>query len=127
MSLGPNRFAQFLEPSLSQAQPQHHVELPHALEFGMALLSVCVALTGIFLGVPDVYRESGRGRPACLPFSGALRAHPQQVLRGRDVRRSCGPPTLRISRDLLWKSLDVKVVDGAVNGAADWFAPGRGC
>ncbi len=115
--LGTNRFEQFLEPSLAYAWRGEHAPLPHSLEMGFAFISVLVAAAGIFLAwrfyvadpaAPD--RIAGRLRGVY-----GLLAHKYYVDEIYDALII--HPVANGSRDVLWRGMDVGVVDGAVNGA----------
>ncbi|MBN2337533.1 MAG: NADH-quinone oxidoreductase subunit L [Acidobacteria bacterium] len=115
--LGANRFARFLEPSLSLVHRGAVPHFSHALEFAFAALSVAVALAGIF-AAHRIYlaRPGGAGRIAAR--WGAI----HRLLRDRYrvdefYDRAVVRPLLGLSERTLWQRVDVGVIDRAVNGA----------
>jgi NADH-quinone oxidoreductase subunit L len=118
MNLGPNRFEQFLEPSLEFAWRGSRAEVPHSLEFGFAVLSVMVALFGIY----TAYRFYVVNPSAPLSLarrmsrSHTLLAHKYYVDETYDAL--IVHPVVAGSRGILWQGVDIRVIDGAVNGLA---------
>jgi len=115
--LGANRFARFLEPSLSLAHRGEAPHFSHALEFAFAALSVAVALAGIF-AAHRIYlaRPGAAGRIAAR--WGAI----HRLLRDRYrfdefYDRAVVRPLLGLSERTLWQRVDVGVIDRCVNGA----------
>ena len=115
--LGANRFARFLEPSLSLAHRGEAPHFSHALEFAFAALSVAVALAGIF-AAHRIYlaRPGAAGRIAAR--WGAI----HRLLRDRYrfdefYDRAVVRPLLGLSERTLWLRVDVGVIDRCVNGA----------
>jgi NADH-quinone oxidoreductase subunit L len=118
MNLGPNRFERFLEPSLEFAWRGRLAGLPHSLEFEFAVLSVAVALIGIYTAYrfyivnpsapPNLARRMRRAY--------GLLAHKYYVDEAYDAL--IVHPIVAGSRAILWENLDVRIIDGAVNGVA---------
>jgi len=78
LGLGPNRFADFLEPALRHAHKPEAHEVSHGIEFGFAVVSVLVALAGILVawhlyvrrpGAADVFASRARGCIGCFTAS----------------------------------------------------------
>jgi NADH-quinone oxidoreductase subunit L len=116
MGLGPSRFEHFLEPAFELAVPVQAAEYSHGMEFAFAALSVAVAAAGIFLahrvyvarpGLADEIAARGRGLYTLL-------FHKYYVDEAYD--RVFVRPLIRSSEDVLWRALDVRLIDGAVNG-----------
>jgi NADH-quinone oxidoreductase subunit L len=118
MNLGPNRFEGFLEPSLEFAWRGHPAELPHSLEFGFAVLSVVVALFGIYTAyrfyVVSPSAPSSLARR--MRRSYALLANKYYVDETYDAL--IVHPVVAGSKDILWQATDIGLIDGAVNGLA---------
>ncbi len=116
MSMGPNRFFKFLEPSLALAYQPERVELPHSLEMGFAMISVLVAVFGILVAyrIYVVRPESVDAIAARMRGLHRLLLHKYYVDEIYD--RVLVNPTLAGSREALWKGVDVGIIDGAVNG-----------
>ncbi|MBZ5495106.1 MAG: NADH-quinone oxidoreductase subunit L [Acidobacteriia bacterium] len=116
--LGTNRFERFLEPSLEFAWRGEHAQLAHSLEMGFALISVMVALLGIFLAYRFYVVKPSLPEKLAHSMSGpyTLLAHKYYVDETYDAL--IVHPVAAGSRDVLWRGVDVGIVDGAVNGAA---------
>jgi NADH-quinone oxidoreductase subunit L len=114
--LGANRFEQFLEPSLEYAWHGEHPPLPHSLEIGFAAISVLVALTGILIA--HRFYVANPSIPASL--ASRLRRLHGLLLNKYYVDEAYDAmivnPVAARSKDLLWRGVDVGVIDGAVNG-----------
>jgi NADH-quinone oxidoreductase subunit L len=114
--LGANRFFNFLEPSLALAYRPEHEELSHSVELGFAILSIAVALIGIYIA----YRLYILRQTAT-----AARAARWGAIHGLLFRKyyvdelydaAIVHPMVRVSTDVLWKRADAGLIDGAVNG-----------
>jgi NADH-quinone oxidoreductase subunit L len=119
--LGPNRFFNFLEPSLRFAyHGEHgHHEASNAVEMGFAGLSIAVALIGIFIA----YRLYIRRPDAAAALAGRMKGLYRMLFRKYYVDEiydaAIVHPTLNASTDLLWKRADAGFIDGIVNGAGE--------
>ena len=117
LGIGSNRFFAFLEPSLRAAYRPEMPEFGPWLELGFAAFSVLAALAGIGLAYRFYvsHPESAGALASRLKGIYQLLGHKYYVdeLYGAALVR----PTLKASDELLWKRLDVGVIDGAVNGA----------
>ena len=114
--LGTNRFEQFLEPSLEYTWHGEHAALSHNLEMGFAAISVLVAAAGIFLAyrfyvadpsTPDKLASRMRGAHGLL----AHKYYVDEIYDALIIH-----PVANGSRDVLWRGVDVGIMDGAVNG-----------
>ena len=117
LHLGSNKFFEFLEPSLSLAfRPEYH-EFAHVFEFGFAALSVAAAVSGIWLayGMYVQHPESAEQLSQRLKGIHTLLFRKYYVDELYDA--TVVNPTLNCSTELLWKRVDVGIIDGAVNGA----------
>ncbi len=116
MGLGPNRFFAFLEPALANTFRPEHAEASHAAELGFAGLSVLVALSGILIA----YRIYVLRPESADTWAGRFRAIYRLLLRKYYVDEiydaAVVNPTVAGSREVLWKGMDVGIIDGAVNG-----------
>jgi NADH-quinone oxidoreductase subunit L len=115
--MGTNRFEQFLEPSLEFARRGEHAALPHSLEMVFAGISVLVAVAGILIarhfyvtrpGLPDLLASKVRGLHRLL-----LRKYYVDEAYDAVIVN----PIATGSKQILWRGIDVGVIDGAVNGA----------
>ncbi len=118
MNLGPNRFEQFLEPSLEHAWRGEHAELSHTLEAGFAVISVAVALTGIFIAYRFYVSSPSTSAALARRMSGAYRLLWHKYYVDETYDALIVRPTATGSRTILWRGMDDGLVDGAVNGTA---------
>ena len=111
--MGVNRFAAFLEPSLRFTALSEHEP---ALEAGLAVLSVAVAAFGIgaAYNLYVVRRESAQALARRFAGLHALLSHKYYVDEIYDALFV--NPAVTGSREVLWKGLDVGIIDGSVNG-----------
>jgi NADH-quinone oxidoreductase subunit L len=119
LNLGSNRFFDFLEPSLALAYRPEHGELSHSLELGFAGVSVLVAVVGIVVAyrIYVSHPESARALADRMTGLHTLLLRKYYVDEAYDA--VFVNPTLRGSRETLWKGVDVGVVDGTVNGVGE--------
>jgi len=116
MGLGPNRFEHFLEPSLRFAYRPQPGEANPGLEMAFAAISVLVALIGIsvayrfYISRPE--SADAFAQRASLLYRLLFRKY--YVDEGYDAVFVY--PTVSGSTEVLWKIMDVEIVDGAVNG-----------
>ena len=116
LHMGSNKFFEFLESSLSMAyRPEDH-EFAHIFEFGFAVLSVAAAVAGICLA----YRMYVVHPESADQLSQRLRGIYTLLFRKYYVDElydaAVVKPTVNTSTELLWKGVDVGIIDGAVNG-----------
>ncbi len=116
MELGPNRFEHFLEPSLELAYRPERAALSHSAEFGFACVSVRVALLGIYLAYRVYIARPGTADALAHRMSGVHRLLVNKYFVDEIYDATVVNPTVNGSREVLWKAIDVGVVDGAVNG-----------
>jgi len=118
MNLGPNRFEQFLEPSLALAWRGEQAALPHSVEAGFAVISVMVALTGIFVAYRFYITNPQAPENLARRLGGIHRLLQRKYYVDEVYDALIVHPVAAASKDALWQGVDVRVIDGAVNGAA---------
>jgi NADH-quinone oxidoreductase subunit L len=116
MGSGPSRFEHFLEPSLEQTVMPGVGEYPHSAEIAFAALSVLVAAAGIYLAFRMYIVRPGAadalaGRAARLYRLLFNKYYVDQAYDALFVT-----PMVTSSKEILWKTVDVQLIDGAVNG-----------
>lgn len=110
----------WLEPVLGRGEgiALKHMGGDHStVELVLMVVSVAIALIGIFLAT-RIYKkkttlaanEAALGTPYKLAYN---KFYVDEIYDGGIVQ-----PTYKISRNFLWKIIDVKVIDGIVNGMA---------
>jgi NADH-quinone oxidoreductase subunit L len=127
---GSNRIEQFLEPSFtarSEARAAEHDESAAAtegLERGLAGVSIVVALAGIGLATYFFLKNRRAADRVSARFSGlhSLLEHKYYVDEIYDA--AVVRPIRIISEDGLWKGVDMRVIDGSVNGVGEVVATG---
>ncbi len=115
--LGANRFARFLEPSLSLAYRGEAPHASHALELGFAALSVAVALAGIFTAYRLYVARPGAAGAIAARWGALYRLLRDKYRFDEFYDRAVLRPVLGLSERTLWQRVDVGVIDRAVNGA----------
>jgi NADH-quinone oxidoreductase subunit L len=114
------RFEHFLEPSFApEAAPAAADE---GLEMTLMVVSSVVALAGI--GIAAFFFLKNRGAAAALAerFGGLRRVLLNKYYVDEIYDATIVQPIRIVSEDALWKRVDVKLIDGAVNGVGDTVA-----
>jgi NADH-quinone oxidoreductase subunit L len=114
---GSNWFEHFLEPSFGVHAAEEGAE--HAPELLLMLVSSGVAVLGIGIAAFFFLKNVHAADRAAQQFSGVHRllAHKYYVDEIYDA--TIVQPIRIVSEDALWKVVDVRVIDGAVNGVAE--------
>ncbi len=120
-SLGPNKFFDFLEPSLKLAyhgdHGSHHAS--HAVEMGFAGLSVAAALIGIYIAYRLYVRRPEAASVLAARMKGLHRLLFRKYYVDEIYDAAIVHPALNASTDLLWKGADAGFIDGIVNGTGE--------
>jgi len=111
---GGDWFARYLEPSFGAAQVEEVVE--HGLEGTLMLVSVAAALIGI--GIASYYFLKNRRAADEMAgrFAGVRTLLLNKYYVDEIYDATVVQPIRILSQEGLWKVVDVKVIDGAVNG-----------
>jgi NADH-quinone oxidoreductase subunit L len=120
---GTDRFARFLEPVFASSAMPGAVEAGHAasggLEMGLMAASIVAAVCGIGLAV-FFFLGDGRAAEALAGrFPGLYRALDRKLYVDEVYDAAVVQPLRIVSEEGLWRGVDVRVIDGAVNGVAD--------
>jgi NADH-quinone oxidoreductase subunit L len=108
-------FERFLEPSfgiMAQAADS-------GTENTLMLVSTIVALSGIGLATFFFLKSRETARAVAEQFSGVYRVLSRKYYVDEIYDAGLVQPIRIISKDALWRGLDVRVIDGAVNGVAE--------
>jgi len=118
--LGHNYFEEFLEPSFHHVyRAQSHSEAHgHALEIGLTILVVGLALASMYFAYVFFVRDPKRAEGMAARFPTAHRLMLNKFYVDEIYDAAIISPIERLSRTFLWKGIDVGIVDGAVNGVA---------
>ncbi len=126
LNMGPNRFFEFLAPSLALAYQPGAEESSHGLEMGFAGISVLAAIIGIsiayriYVSRPET-ADALAGRMRGLHRLLLRKYYMDEIYDGAFVH-----PTVTGARETLWKGIDVEIIDGTVNGAGYAVRAGAG-
>ena len=109
-------FTRFLEPSFA---PQHAGEAAeHGLELTLMLVSSLVALAGIGIAAYYFLKNRAASDRVASQFGGVQRVLLNKYYVDEIYDAVIVQPIRIVSESALWKVVDVRVIDGAVNGAA---------
>jgi NADH-quinone oxidoreductase subunit L len=125
-SLG-GRFEQFLEPSFAVTEEAGGVQLPAeeeaaadaGLEPILMVVSSVVALVGIGLAVFLFLKRPAAADRIAERFAGVHRVLENKYYVDEIYDAALVQPIHIVSEEGLWKTFDVRVIDGAVNGVGD--------
>jgi NADH-quinone oxidoreductase subunit L len=115
---GSNRIEGFLEPSFHLGEAEHVAAGGHGLELGLMAVSTLVAIGGIALAAFFFVRRPDAARALADRFSGLHRLLQRKYYVDEIYDAAIVQPVKIVSEEGLWKRLDVRVIDGAVNGVA---------
>ena len=121
--LGHNYFEGFLEPSLEFAYrgPIGEEAHGHALEIGLTILVVSLAVIAIWLAYRYFIADPSRAERFAARHPGLYRAFWNKFYVDEIYDATIIQPIARLSESVLWKGVDDSVIDGAVNGVATLF------
>ena len=121
---GKDYFASFLDPVFANSRElalklhSGYVEPPHSLEYQMAAIAVTVAFIGFLIALYLYILKPN----AAKKLAAGLRPIRTLLWNKYYVDELYGAliigPLIWISRNVLWKVIDVGLIDGTVNGAA---------
>jgi len=119
---GPDHFANFLAPVFSSA---HETEgalseaAAHQLELILAGVAVAAALIGFFTAFWLYLRQSGKPEQIAKSLKGIYTTLYNKYYVDEVYGAVIVKPLLALSTNVLWKVVDVQMIDGTVNGIAD--------
>jgi NADH-quinone oxidoreductase subunit L len=119
---GGNRIEAFLEPSFTveSAAVVGRTEVPedqnHNAEFGLMGLSTVVAFAGIGLATLIYRRRPGTAEAIAARFHGLYTLLLNKYYVDEAYDATIVQPIKRASTAVLWRGVDVGVIDGTVNG-----------
>jgi NADH-quinone oxidoreductase subunit L len=114
--LGANRFSHFLEPSLALAIIREPSESSHSTELLFAILSIGVAITGIFLAYRLYIVRPNSPAKLAARFQWIHRVLFRKYYVDELYDAAIITPVHKGSTDILWKKADAGFIDGIVNG-----------
>ena len=110
---GKDYFSEFLKPVLAAGE-QTEVAISHNLELALSGVAVAAATLGLLVAWRMYAKDVKQGVSTGLHKILYNKYYVDELYRGTVVN-----PLLWISRNILWKVVDVGIIDGAVNGVAD--------
>jgi NADH-quinone oxidoreductase subunit L len=117
---GGNRLAHFLEPSLGAEAGQ---EAGHArLELTLMAVSAGVAIAGIGIAAYYFLRNRAAADALAARFSGLNRLWSHKYFVDEVYDATIVQPVRIASQEGLWKIVDVRIIDGTVNGVGQLVA-----
>jgi NADH-quinone oxidoreductase subunit L len=124
---GGNAIEHWLEPVFEQANDRlglgYHE--PSAMEYVLMAVSLGIALAGIYMARTVYLKRPGLAEEWKNRFTGFYKVLWNKYFVDEAYDKAIVTPTVKLSQSLLWKGVDVSVIDGAVNGTAkliDWIA-----
>jgi NADH-quinone oxidoreductase subunit L len=124
---GSNRFEKFLEPSFTVAEVRSTPDTPtpddgaatEGLELGLMAVSTIVAVGGIGLAFFFFLANPRASDRLASQFPGLHRVLMNKYYVDEVYDAAIVQPIRIVSEEALWKGLDVRVIDGAVNGVGE--------
>jgi len=116
---GSNRLEQFLAPSFTVGAETHAAEASESLELGLMAVSSLVALGGIALAAFFFLRSREAADRVAARFGGVYRLLSNKYYVDEIYDTVIVQPIRILSEEGLWKRVDVRGIDGAVNGVAE--------
>jgi NADH-quinone oxidoreductase subunit L len=117
---GSSRFEHFLEPSFGVASAEEVAE--HGVELTLMLVSIAAAVAGIGIAVFFFLRNRVAAERLADRFPGVRELLLNKYYVDEIYDAAVVQPIRIVSEDALWKVVDVRVIDGAVNGVGETVA-----
>jgi len=118
----PDYFAKFLEPVFAQgsaASAEAAEATAHALETPLAIVAVITATLGLLLALWLYLRQPGKPEQLAKSMRGIYNTLLHKYYVDEIYRALIVKPLLWVSRNVLWQTIDVRVIDATVNGVAE--------
>jgi NADH-quinone oxidoreductase subunit L len=118
---GPDYFAKFLEPVFAQGSAGESgaaEAAAHALETPLAIVAVITALIGLGIAYWLYIRQPGKPAELAKSMKGVYTTLLNKYYVDELYAAVVVKPLLWLSTKVLWQTVDVQMIDGAVNGIA---------
>jgi NADH-quinone oxidoreductase subunit L len=118
----PDYFAKFLEPVFAQGgvvNAEAAEATAHALETPLAIVAVLTALLGLGIAFWLYLRQPGKPEQLAKSMRGIYNTLLHKYYVDEIYDTLVVKPLLWISRNVLWQTVDVRVIDATVNGVAE--------
>jgi NADH-quinone oxidoreductase subunit L len=119
---GPDYFAKFLEPVFAApgaGEAGTAEAVAHALETPLAIVAVITALAGLLAAYWLYVKQPSKPDTLAKSFGGVYRTLYNKYYVDELYAAAIVRPLLWVSTNVLWKTIDVATIDGAVNGIAE--------
>ena len=116
---GSNRIERFLAPSFTVGAEEHGVEASESLELGLMGVSSLVALGGIGIAMFFFLRKRDAADHMAARFGAVYRLLSNKYYVDEIYDTTLVQPIRILSEEGFWKRVDVRGIDGAVNGVAE--------
>jgi NADH-quinone oxidoreductase subunit L len=119
---GPDYFAKFLEPVFVQSGvgTAESVEATaHSLEMPLAIVAVLTALLGFAVAFWLYLKQPGKPEQLAKSMRGIYNTLLNKYYVDEIYAALIVKPLLWLSRNVLWQTVDVRAIDGTVNGIAE--------
>jgi NADH-quinone oxidoreductase subunit L len=117
---GGDWFARYLEPSFGAAPLEEVVE--HGLEWTLMLASIAAAVAGIGIAAYFFLKNRRAADAVAERFSGVRTLLQNKYYVDEIYDATVVQPIRIVSEEALWKVVDIKLIDGAVNGVGQTVA-----
>jgi NADH-quinone oxidoreductase subunit L len=116
---GTDYFARFLDPVFGGAEAAGAEAATHALELPLAGVAFFTALIGLAVASWLYLRQPGKPEAFAKSMSGLYTTLLHKYYIDELYAAAVVKPLLWLSTRVLWQEVDVRVIDGAVNGIAE--------
>ena len=118
----PDYFAKFLEPVFAApngSEAGTAEAVAHALETPLAIVAVITALAGLLAAYWLYVKQPSKPDQLAKSFGGVYQTLLHKYYVDEFYNAVAVRPLLWLSTKVLWKTVDVSIIDGAVNGIAE--------
>src|ERR1700738_1387868 len=123
----PDYFAKFLEPVFAApggSEAGTAEAVAHALETPLAIVAVITALAGLFAAYWLYVKQPGKPDKLAKSFGGVYQTLLHKYYVDEFYNAVVVQPLMWLSTNVFWKTVDVSIIDGAVNGIAEGITGG---
>jgi NADH-quinone oxidoreductase subunit L len=118
----PDYFAKFLEPVFAApggSEAGTAEAVAHALETPLAIVAVITALAGLFAAYWLYVKQPSKPDKLAKSFGGVYQTLLHKYYVDEFYNAAIVRPLMWLSTNVFWKTVDVSIIDGAVNGLAE--------
>jgi NADH-quinone oxidoreductase subunit L len=118
----PDYFAKFLEPVFAApggSEAGTAEAVAHALETPLAIVAVITALAGLFVAYWLYVKQPSNPEKLAKSFRAGYETLLHKYYVDEFYNAAIVRPLMWLSTNVLWKTVDVSIIDGAVNGIAE--------